>query len=227
MRKHLLTSAVALAAGIAASGAAYADCDITMQEYDSQLAERPEYRAQLTAEVQRDIRQLRDAAYVLQHYDKDEACEEVVASIQDMIENPAEAAEQSASYDEWTAREMERIKSAEPVTEAAGPFRAEQMIGADVRNLENENLGEIEDVVLAKEGGASFVVLSHGGFLGLGEKEVAVPFDKLKVAGDRDVFYVDMTEEQIENAPSFERGSRDWLEDQDWLKQNNAYYGNA
>jgi sporulation protein YlmC with PRC-barrel domain len=223
MQKYLLTSAVALTA-VFTSGAAFADCDIMIKDYDAQLAESPEYRAQLTSAVQRDVRQLRDAAYILQHYGKDDVCEEVVASIQDMIENPDEAAEQSGSYDDWTAREMERIKNATPITEAVSQLRAEQMIGADVRNMENEDLGEIEDVVLAKEGGASYVVLSHGGFLGLGDKQVAVPFSELKVAGNLDVFYVAMTEEQIENAPSFERGSRDWLEDEDWRRQNDEYY---
>jgi sporulation protein YlmC with PRC-barrel domain len=226
MQKVLLTSAVALAA-VVTSTAAFADCDIMIKDYDAQLAESPEYRAQLTSAVQRDVRQLRDAAYILQHYGKDEVCEEVVASIQDMIENPDEAAEQSASYDDWTAREMERIKNAKPITETVGQLRAEQMIGADVRNMDNEDLGEIEDVVLAKEGGASYVVLSHGGFLGLGEKQVAIPFGELKVAGDLDVFYVAMTEEQIENAPSFERGSREWLDDQEWRRQNDDYYSKS
>ena len=227
MPQYLTTGVLVLTAGVMISGAARADCDIMIKDYDAQLAESPEYRAQLTSAVQRDIRELRDAAYILQHYGKDEVCEEVVASIQDMIENPDDAADQSASYDDWTAREMERIKNATPVTDTVGQLRAEQMIGADLRNMENEDLGEIEDVVLANEGGASYVVLSHGGFLGLGEKQVAVPFSELKVAGDLDVFYVEMTEEQIENAPSFERGSRDWLDDEEWRQENDAYYSKS
>jgi sporulation protein YlmC with PRC-barrel domain len=227
MPHYLTIGALVLTAGVVVSGAARADCDIMIKDYDAQLAESPEYRAQLTSAVQRDVRQLRDAAYILQHYGKDDVCEEVVASIQDMIENPEDTAQQSGTYDDWTAGEMERIKNAKPVTEMVGQLRAEQMIGADVRNMENEDIGEIEDVVLAKEGGASYVVLSHGGFLGLGEKQVAVPFEQLKVAGEYDVYYVDMTEELIETAPSFERGSRDWLGDEEWRQQNDEYYSKS
>lgn len=224
MKRYLATSALALVATMTAAGAAHAECDVMMQDYDAQLMERPEYRAQISTAVQRDIRQLRDAAYILNRHDKGEVCEEVVAAIQDLIENPDATAEQSTSYDDWTAREMERIENAKPVTDLVGQLRAEEIIGADVRNMKNADLGEIEDVVLAKEGGASYVVLSYGGFLGLGDKQIAVPFDQLKVASDRDVFYLDMSEEQVENAPSFERGERGWLEDEDWRRQNQDYF---
>jgi sporulation protein YlmC with PRC-barrel domain len=224
MKRYLTTSALALVTVVAASQSARADCDVMMRDYDAQLAERPEYRAALVGGLQRDVRELRNAAYILQNHGKDGACEEVVAAAQELVENPEEAAEASMSYDEWNAREMERIKNAQPVTEMVGQLRAEEMIGADVRNLENENLGEVSDVILAKEGGASHIVLSHGGFFGLGETEVAVPFDKLKVAGERDVFYLDMTEEQLENAPSFERGTREWVEDDEWRQDNQQYY---
>jgi hypothetical protein len=97
MKRTLATSAFALAATMTAAGAAHAECDVMMQDYDAQLVDRPEYRAQISPAVQRDIRQLRDAAYILDHHDKGDVCEEVVAAIQDLIENPDATAEQSGS----------------------------------------------------------------------------------------------------------------------------------
>jgi sporulation protein YlmC with PRC-barrel domain len=224
MKRCLAASALALAAVAGTSGAAYAQCDALLRAYDEQLAERPADREKLTMGVQQDIRELRDAAYVLQKHGKEDVCEDVVAAIQGMLEDPEKAAELSGSYEDWDAREMERIENAQPVAEVSGQLGVEQMIGADVRNMKNSDLGEITDVVLATQGGASYVILSHGGILGLGEEEIAVPFDRFKVSDDRAVFYVDLTEEQIENAPSFEHGNRGWLADEDWLRRNEEYY---
>jgi sporulation protein YlmC with PRC-barrel domain len=224
MKRSLAASALALAAVAGTSGAAYAQCDTLLRAYDEQLAERPADREKLTMGVQQDIRELRDAAYVLQKHGKEDVCEDVVAAIQGMLEDPEKAAELSGSYEDWDAREMERIENAQPVAEVSGQLGVEQMIGADVRNMKNSDLGEITDVVLATQGGASYVILSHGGILGLGEEEIAVPFDRFKVSDDRAVFYVDLTEEQIENAPSFEHGNRGWLADEDWLRRNEEYY---
>jgi len=224
MKRSLAASALALAAVAGTSGAAYAQCDALLRAYDEQLAERPADREKLTMGVQQDIRELRDAAYVLQKHGKEDVCKDVVAAIQGMLEDPEKAAELSGSYEDWDAREMERIENAQPVAEVSGQLGVEQMIGADVRNMKNSDLGEITDVVLATQGGASYVILSHGGILGLGEEEIAVPFDRFKVSDDRAVFYVDLTEEQIENAPSFEHGNRGWLADEDWLRRNEEYY---
>jgi hypothetical protein len=49
-----------------------------------------------------------------------------------------------------------------------------------VYNEANEKIGEINDVILDKSGKADKVVLSVGGFLGMGERYVAVPFDQIK-----------------------------------------------
>lgn len=227
MKRHLTTSALALTVALVGSGTAHAACDVTMQGYDGKVHERPEYRAQLTAPVQRDLRRLRDAALILQQHEQDDACEAVVSAMANLLENPKEAAELSAAYDEWAAREQERIKAATPLTELAGQLSAEQMIDADVRNHEAEDLGEIDDVVFGRGDGASYVILSRGGFLGLGDQQVAIPFDILKAAPDRETFYADLTVEEVENAPGFERGDLDWLDDEGMRERNDAYFSKS
>jgi sporulation protein YlmC with PRC-barrel domain len=61
-----------------------------------------------------------------------------------------------------------------------GGWRASKLVGVNVYNEANEKIGGIDDVILDKSGKASKVILGVGGFLGMGEHNVAVPFEKLK-----------------------------------------------
>lgn len=61
-----------------------------------------------------------------------------------------------------------------------GEWRASKLAGVDVYNEANEKIGDIHDVILDRSGKVANVILGVGGFLGLGERYVAVAFDKLK-----------------------------------------------
>jgi sporulation protein YlmC with PRC-barrel domain len=61
-----------------------------------------------------------------------------------------------------------------------GEWRASKLVGVNVYNEANEKIGEINDVILDKSGKASKAILGVGGFLGIGEYTIAVPFEKLK-----------------------------------------------
>jgi putative membrane protein len=56
------------------------------------------------------------------------------------------------------------------------------LTGATVYGANNENIGDISDVVLDREGNVVAVIVGVGGFLGIGEKSVAIPFDALEIA---------------------------------------------
>jgi sporulation protein YlmC with PRC-barrel domain len=60
-----------------------------------------------------------------------------------------------------------------------GEWRASKLAGVDVYNDANEKIGDINDVILDRSGKVANVILGVGGFLGLGEHNVAVAFDKL------------------------------------------------
>jgi sporulation protein YlmC with PRC-barrel domain len=81
------------------------------------------------------------------------------------------------------------------------------LMGTQVYTGENESLGEINDVLLAEGGGLKAVVVGVGGFLGIAERDVAVPWEALEVSRDQDrdfLLRLDVTREQLENAPEFE-----------------------
>jgi sporulation protein YlmC with PRC-barrel domain len=59
-------------------------------------------------------------------------------------------------------------------------YSAYKLVGINVYNQGNEKIGEVKDILLEKSGKADKVILSVGGFLGLGERYVAVPYDQIK-----------------------------------------------
>jgi len=61
-----------------------------------------------------------------------------------------------------------------------GNSRASKLMGLDVYNEANEKLGDVNELILDKNGKVSAVVIGVGGFLGMGEHDIAVSMDKLK-----------------------------------------------
>jgi hypothetical protein len=62
----------------------------------------------------------------------------------------------------------------------ASEWSAEALIGRTVYNMQDENLGDINNVILGEDGRVSAVTIGVGGFLGIGEKNVGVPFKALE-----------------------------------------------
>jgi hypothetical protein len=67
------------------------------------------------------------------------------------------------------------------VQQLAAGYRASKVIGSSVVNDNNETIGKIDDLLVSPDGKEPFAVLSVGGFLGMGSRLVAVPYDSLKL----------------------------------------------
>lgn len=65
-----------------------------------------------------------------------------------------------------------------------GNWRTSKLIGLNVYNARNESIGDINELLTDKNGKIVAVVLGVGGFLGVGEHLVAVPFDKMKFVSE-------------------------------------------
>jgi sporulation protein YlmC with PRC-barrel domain len=90
-------------------------------------------------------------------------------------------------------------------TRQGGEMRASKLIGADVRNTANEDVGEVNEVILDKDGRVAAVVLGVGGFLGMGERDVAVQFKSLRFA-EKDgtpTITIDATKDALKSAPEW------------------------
>lgn len=97
---------------------------------------------------------------------------------------------------------------AQPMNNANG-FLASQLMGQTVFTSNNENVGEINDLVIAKDQqGTIMAVVGVGGFLGIGEKDVAVPMTDIQVnkdANNNTVLIINQSRQQLESSPAFDR----------------------
>ena len=104
---------------------------------------------------------------------------------------------------------------------------ASTMVGDKVRNLEGEDLGKIEEIMIDVEHGrVAYAVLSFGGFLGIGNKLFAVPWSALTLDAENKAFVLEMDKEMLEEAPGFDKD--DWpdtvQDDRTWLSSVYEFY---
>jgi len=90
----------------------------------------------------------------------------------------------------------------------ANDWRGSKLIGATVYGSDNASIGEINDLVVASDGKVNAAVIGVGGFLGVGEKNVAVPFDKLNVTRKPDSASIDkitvsFSKDELKAAPAY------------------------
>lgn len=87
-------------------------------------------------------------------------------------------------------------------------YHSDNLVGHEVVNRRNdESVGEVSDLVLDQNGQVVAVIISVGGVLGLGERDVAIAWDQIerKVDGDEITLSVDLTEESLKDAPKYTR----------------------
>jgi sporulation protein YlmC with PRC-barrel domain len=77
------------------------------------------------------------------------------------------------------------------------------VVGAKVASASGENLGKVADLIVGRDGKVAGAVLSVGGFLGIGDKHVAVPWNALTARGPDQPLVVAMTKTELEAAPEF------------------------
>jgi sporulation protein YlmC with PRC-barrel domain len=122
---------------------------------------------------------------------------------------PAMTAEEPAAEDEAEVAEEEATPPADmqflTEQEAEQFLAADEVIGEQVVNAADEEVGEIADLVMDPEQKLVGVVLSVGGFLGIGEKWVAVPVEQIQFPSKEQParLLAEVTKEQLENAPDF------------------------
>jgi sporulation protein YlmC with PRC-barrel domain len=90
----------------------------------------------------------------------------------------------------------------------ANDWRGSKLIGASVYGQDNASIGDISDVLIGSEGKIQAVVVGVGGFLGVGSKDVAVPFTALNITRKPnsttiDKITVSYSKDQLKNAPKF------------------------
>jgi sporulation protein YlmC with PRC-barrel domain len=94
------------------------------------------------------------------------------------------------------------------VAATAEDFTADRLQGAAVYDVNDERIGEVGEILLTEDGQVSDLVIDVGGFLGIGEKPVALAMDSVDIlraeGGDEIRVYVSQTEEELESMERYE-----------------------
>jgi sporulation protein YlmC with PRC-barrel domain len=119
-------------------------------------------------------------------------------------EIPAHSTEPEQGIREPSAQSTSPLSPGHPVQQGT-LLSSSTLVGATVKNLEGEDLGKIQELLIDPQSGrVSAAVLSVGGMLGMGAKHVAVSWDTFRNGlGEGDLIAA-LSKEQLENAPSFE-----------------------
>ena len=113
---------------------------------------------------------------------------------------------------------------------AAGPgphvMAASTLDGDKILCTEGDEVGKVKDIMLdVQSGRIAYVVMSSGGFLGIGDKLLAIPWSALTLDTDRKCFLLAMSAERVKNAPGFDKDHWPSMADLSWATGLHEYYG--
>jgi len=112
----------------------------------------------------------------------------------------------------------------------AGPgpslMGADTLIGDGVVNAAEEDLGDIKEIMLDMQTGqVAYAVLAFGGFLGMGEKLFAVPWQALHLDTVNKRFVLNVDKDRLKGAPGFDKDSWPDMSDLNWASGIHSFYG--
>jgi sporulation protein YlmC with PRC-barrel domain len=103
---------------------------------------------------------------------------------------------------------------------------ADTLLGESVVNMLEHSLGDIKEIMLdMRSGRVAYAVLAFGGFLGMGEKLFAVPWEALKLDTTNQRFVLDVDKDRLKSAPGFNPDAWPDMSDVEWARQVHTFYG--
>jgi len=103
---------------------------------------------------------------------------------------------------------------------------ADTLLGEDVVNAAEEDLGDIKEIMLDMQTGqVAYAVLAFGGFLGMGEKLFAVPWQALHLDTVNKRFVLNVDKERLKTAPGFDKDAWPDMGDLSWASGIHSFYG--
>jgi sporulation protein YlmC with PRC-barrel domain len=122
--------------------------------------------------------------------------------------------------------EQGKVTQSDPDRRYRRVLSASTLAGDSVKNSAGEDLGKVDEIMIdIPTGRVAYAVLSFGGFMRMGNKLFAVPWDALKVDEDRKCFILDVEKSRLENAPGFDKDNWPDMADRTWGSQIYSYYG--
>ena len=192
MKKTLATTWTLVGFALSVSQPAVADCASRIEELRALQAKTPYLDAQRP-----DLEKLRQVAQNMGDQGREELCLDLVEELEALVD---EHRDHTASLDE-----LEKYASPVHVASYSRELDSSQLVGMSVRNRLGEELGVVSGIVIApSQGRAEAIKVEHGGFLGVGEKTVRVPWKEVQLTRDASAVVVDLTADELEDLPQAE-----------------------
>ena len=147
-------------------------------------------------------------------------------------EKEMKSSSQQEASETLSPKQKEAVESTQQTKEhtqtkvqEARALKASEVIGYTVKNAEDQELGTIEELVIDPEHGRiAYAVLSFGGFLGMGDKFFAIPWEAMKPMPAQEAFRLDVAKEKLEKAPGFNKDDWPDMADREWGLVVYKYY---
>jgi hypothetical protein len=107
----------------------------------------------------------------------------------------------------WAQGAPQTVIERVDVQKLAAGYRSSKIVGSPVVNDANEKIGDVDDLLVEPSDKVLFAVLSVGGFLGMGERLVVVPFGSLQITGNR-VLLPGGTKDALKALPEFKYATK-------------------
>lgn len=114
---------------------------------------------------------------------------------------PEQQGQEGASMSEQENQEMSRTVMSEQQSEE---LRGDWLLGTRIQSAEGETIGSIEELIIDQQSGSvTAAVVSVGGFLGIGAKQIAVDWKELQIEYDGNIIEVNLTRDQASEAEEY------------------------
>jgi sporulation protein YlmC with PRC-barrel domain len=125
--------------------------------------------------------------------------------------------------------EVQELNMSVASKQAKGPYTIvakRSLLGSKVVNGEGKDLGTVEDLVIdSRDDRVVYAILSFGGFLGMGDKNFAIPWQALGFDVDNKVAVLNIDQDRLKNAPGFDKDNWPDMTDRTWASQIHTHYG--
>ncbi len=221
---------------------ASAGCNISDAKLEESILQKPEFRDPRNRHLVRDLRRLRDAAFILWSYGRVDACEQLLGNIRELVAAPSMGSLGGSDEDEVE----QQLAASEPMVREGGavlgnrgmqgaaplikigdmipPMRADEVMGSEIRTSDDKIVGEVRNIIIGTEGRRDYAIVASGGFFVPGRNSYAVALRYLRVSQERNSFFLSVTQADLANIPLMPDNQYLWLTDEAWLAQNDRLF---